>query len=257
MRHVPRYMLRTPADVGSVVELDEADSHHLVRIVRRHPGDEIELIDGVGGIYLAALRETGPPARVAVIERRVGPRPSGVVLWVGLTEAARLDLVVEKATELGVDEVVVISSARARRVPDAEAWDRRAARLGRVAEAAARQSGRAALPSLRGVVPFDQVIEEIPHGEGLIIDPRGDASLAQALVGPPTRGHRTHLLVGPEAGFSHEEVSAAVAGGIPSATLGPSTLRTETAAITSVVLALAARGALMPDDEPKEATSPT
>lgn len=257
VRHVPRYMLRVPGEVGVTVRLDESDSHHLTRVMRRRVGDALELIDGDGGIWQATLSEAGPPVSATLIARRDGPPGPGVVLAVGITEAGRQDLVVEKATELGVEQIVVFSSARARRVPDADAWSRRSARFARVTEAAARQSGRAALPQLRGVVPFGEVIEEIPHGAGLIIDPRGDLSLTQALAGPAGRAESTHLLVGPEAGFAGQELSAAVDRGIVAASIGSAILRTETAAIASVALALSARGALEPRVEPKEAVSPT
>jgi 16S rRNA (uracil1498-N3)-methyltransferase len=257
MRHVPRYMLRGPGEVGATVKLDESDSHHLTRVMRRRVGDALELIDGHGGIWEAILSEAGPLASATLIAHRDGPPAPRVVLAVGITEAGRLDLVVEKATELGVGQIVVFSSARARRIPDADAWTRRFARFTRVAEAAARQSGRAALPQLRGVVPFHEVIEEIPHGAGLIIDPRGDLSLTQALAGPAARAQSAHLLVGPEAGFSGEELAAALDHGITAASIGFAILRTETAAIASVALALSARGAMEPRVESKEAISPT
>ena len=85
-------------------------------------------------------------------------------LYQGLTDWARIDLVVEKAAELGVREVALMVSERAGRVPGADAWERRRARLARVAEAAARQSGQAWLPRLRGLVPFGDALAEIPPG---------------------------------------------------------------------------------------------
>ena len=98
-------------------------------------------------------------------------------LYLGLTDWARVDLVVEKAAELGVREVALIASERAGRLPAPDAWARRRERLLRVAVAAARQSGQAWLPRLRGLVPFGDALGEIPTGEGCLIDPRGDAAI--------------------------------------------------------------------------------
>jgi 16S rRNA (uracil1498-N3)-methyltransferase len=257
MRHVPRYMLREAGQAGATVHLDGPDSHHLARVVRRRRGDGVELIDGQGGIWDASVVELGPPVTLTLGTRRPGPAATPVTLAVGTTEARRVDLVVEKATELGVEQVVVMASERAGRLPADEGWERRSARLVRVAEAAARQSGRAVLPHLRGVVPFGQVIEEIPDGDGLIIDPRGDVSLTQALAGQAGRAGSTYLLVGPEAGFSGDELSAAKRHGLVAATLGSAVLRTETAAIASITLALSAWGAMEPHVEAEEAVSPT
>jgi 16S rRNA (uracil1498-N3)-methyltransferase len=161
-----------------------------------------------------------------------------VALYLGLADWARVDLVVEKAAELGVRDVVLIVSDRARRVPDAEAWARRRERLARVAQSAARQSGQAWLPRLRGLVRFADAVAEIPTGEGCLIDPRGDAAISAA-VG---RSGRAALLVGPQAGFSEAEVAQARAAGFAVCGLGPAVLRTETAALVAVTLALDAAG---------------
>jgi 16S rRNA (uracil1498-N3)-methyltransferase len=143
-----------------------------------------------------------------------------------------------------VEEVAVVVTERARRVPGADAWERRRLRLLRVAESAARQSGQARLPRLRGLVPFPEVVSEIPAGEGYLIDPRGDASLPSALSGRDGAPARVSLVVGPEAGFGEAEVATARAAGLSVCGLGGAILRAETAALVAVSLALAAGGAL-------------
>ena len=106
--------------------------------------------------------------------------------------------------------------------------------------AAARQSGQAWLPRLRGLVPFGDALAEVPTGEGCLIDPRGDAAIS-AVAG---RSGRAALLVGPQAGFSEAEVARAREAGLAVCGLGPAVLRTETAAIVAATLALAAAGRL-------------
>lgn len=245
MRHAFRYLVTGAPGDGEVVELSRADSRHLSRVVRRRPGDRVELIDGAGGRWDAEVLEPGERARVRVVgDRRESAPPPPVVLHVAALEAGRLDLVVEKSAEFGLAELVVMVTERAGRALDQGAWERRAARLGRVAEGAARQSGQARLPLLRGLVAFPQVLSEIPAGEGYLIDPRGDAPLSTALEarGEPPAPRR--LLVGPEAGFSESEVSAARDAGLAICALGGAVLRAETAALVALALALDASGAL-------------
>ena len=161
MRHVFRYVVEDEPRAGEAVVLAESESHHLARVVRRRAGDEVEVIAPSGDLWPCRVVDPGPPA---VLEVAGAPRPGPTVppvhLRVGLCDASRLDLVAEKAAELGVLSLAVMVTARARRVPDARAWSRRAERMARVAEAAARQSGRGTWPAPGALVPFDHVLNE-------------------------------------------------------------------------------------------------
>jgi 16S rRNA (uracil1498-N3)-methyltransferase len=138
-----------------------------------------------------------------------------------------------------VERVVLFVSARARRSPGADEAARRLARLRRVAAAAARQAGHGRETRVEGLVPFPAVLDELDADEAYLIDARGEAGLTTALGAGP---ERRALLVGPEAGFSPGEVDGARERGLRVCRLGPVTLRAETAAITALVLALAAGG---------------
>jgi 16S rRNA (uracil1498-N3)-methyltransferase len=219
--------------------LSEADTHHLARVVRRRAGDRVEVIDADGGLWPAVVVRTGPVAAVRIAA--ASPRAAGparVVLYQGLAEWGRLDTVVEKAVELGVGEVTLFTSERARRVPQPDAWERRRERLDRVAAAAARQSGRAPLPPVQGLVPFEHLLAHVPSGEGYLIDPRGDAPLPSVMG---DSAERIALVVGPDAGFSEAEVAASREAGLTVCHLGPAILRAETAAVAAVAIA-ASRG---------------
>lgn len=235
MRHVFRYLVPVTPEPGAEVRLCDEDGRHLARVVRRGPGDAVELLDPGGGRWEAVVVSAGPPATVRVTSE--GPRRDpvpAVALHLGLAEWGRLDTAVEKCVELGAGAITLFTSERAGRVPDEAAWERRRARLERVAGAAARQSGRPPLGRLRGLVPFAQVIDEVPPGEGFLIDPRGDAPLVSSLGAP---GAPVALVVGPAAGFSADEVALARSAGMRVVTLGPAVLRAETAAIAAVAIA--------------------
>jgi 16S rRNA (uracil1498-N3)-methyltransferase len=247
MRHLFRYVVDLPPSPGDVFTLGGDDSHHLSRVVRRRPGDAVEVIAPGGELWPCEVVDAGPPSRVRVTgPARPGPRAAPVDLWVGLCDPGRLDLVVEKAAELGVRRVGVMVTERAKRIPDDDAWARRIERMARVAEAAARQSGRGMWPVPGPLIPFSHVLADIAPEQGIILDPRAPASLAGILGGRPHDAPVT-LLVGPDTGFSGAEVDAAIAAGATPAGLGDGMLRAETAAIAAVTLALAARGGLGDD----------
>lgn len=237
MRHTFRYLVGGAPARGDEVILSEADAHHLARVVRRRPGDAVEVIGDDGTVWPAVVVRTAPDVVLRVDADGPRGRATGVpvTLYQGLIEWGRMDTVVEKAVELGATEVVVFASERARRVPDAEAWGRRRERLQRVAAAAARQCGRAPVPAVRGLVPFGEITGRLEGG--FLIDPRGDAAL-QAGSGAPAGP--VALVVGPEAGFSDAEVASARAAGMRVRHLGPTVLRAETAALAALALTASA-----------------
>ncbi len=240
MSHVFRYLVEAPPAEGEEIALSAEDSHHALRVVRRQVGDAIELMDGRGGIWTGTIAAAGEGALVRVGRRRPAPPVPDVTLHVGTMEWGRLDMLVEKAAELGVPRIVPFASERSRRVPDAGAFERRRERFRRIAAAAARQAGHGSLTEVRGLVPFETVISEIPSGEGLLLDRAGDESFRGAL----DRRLGASLLIGPDAGFAPGELAAARAAGHRVCCLGDATLRAETAALVAVSLALDAAGHL-------------
>ena len=156
-----------------------------------------------------------------------------MALYQGLAEWNRIDVVVEKAVELGVGPVTLFASERARRVPGDDAWARRRERLDRVATAAARQAGTTGVGRVRGLLAFDAVVAGIPAGEGFLIDPRGELTLPTA-VADGGASARVSLVVGPDAGFSEAEVARARNAGLAVCRLGPTILRAETAAVAAM-----------------------
>jgi 16S rRNA (uracil1498-N3)-methyltransferase len=247
MKHVFRYVVREPVEPGGRLLLSDVDSRHLVRVVRRAVGAGIELIDGHGRLWPATVEEVGPPVSVVVGESGLaGLPPAPVTLYQGLAEWGRLDMLTEKASELGVDELVLMLSERVRRVPAPDAWRRRKERMSRVVESAAKQAGRGHLMRVRGLVSFDDVLKEIPVGDGFLLDARGEISLNEALGEQAPSADRVRLVVGPDTGLSDAEVRRAKEAGLQVCSIGPATLRAETAAMVGLVEILSTVGALTP-----------
>lgn len=207
-------------------ELRGDEAHHLARVLRARPGDPVRAFDGRG------LEASGEVAEVAPdrVTLRLGePEPSGaeadlrLTLAVGLLKGDKLSQVVRQGTELGVANVQLIHGRRADLPRLSQA---KLARLRRVAEEAAKQSGRAAIPEVRAPVALDALPLE---GTALLGDPAADATLAQVLAGerPPA----VTVLTGPEGGFTAEEVAVLEGRGARPVRLGPRVLRAETAPV--------------------------
>jgi 16S rRNA (uracil1498-N3)-methyltransferase len=242
--HVFRYLVPESPPAGGRVELSDADTHHLVRVVRRGAGTPVELIDPDGVVWPATVVGTTPRAVAAVGAHPIRrPDPAPITICIGLCEWGRLDTAIEKCTELGIPRVIVFAGRRSTRVPDERAWDRRAERLGRVAEAAVRQSGQGRRPQIDGVWSVDRILSDATGSRVVVLDPRGTHALGPALrdVAP---GEPVMLVVGPDVGFDESELDVVRSAGAAVCHLGDTTLRVETAAIAAASIALCATGGL-------------
>jgi len=226
-----------PASAGATVQLDPTESHHVARVLRRRPGDRIDVFDGAGREWACVIEGGGPRGLVVRLTQEITDPvepPLAVVLFQAC-RPERMDWVVQKTTELGVAEIRPLEGpAGSGRAPD------RLARLRRIAVEACKQCGRRRLPRI-------DVADELPAAPrgviALLLDERPDAPpLGEGLGGPAPEA--VWLAVGPETGFSDDEIERAVERGWRRAGLGPRTLRTETAGVVAVALVLHRAGDL-------------
>jgi 16S rRNA (uracil1498-N3)-methyltransferase len=211
---------------GAEVALSADQAHYLASVMRLRPGAAVRLFNGDGGEWRATvvvLDRKAAIARLAVRTRPPAPEP-GPVLVFALIKRDRLDLVVEKATELGVERLVPVTTRRTVTQPP------NPARLAAIAREAAEQSGRLTLPAIEPPRPLDRVLADWPAARPLLLaDPAAARPVGDALaaaVGPPG------VLIGPEGGFVPSELDElhALPFVVP-VSLGPLVLRAETAAV--------------------------
>ena len=209
--------------------LPDEKAKHVYRALRAHPGDKIEVVDGGGRLFVAELLG-GREATVAE-EKAIDFADEGnVILYQAVPKGRRMDLVVEKATELGVGCIVPLLTERS--VAKPSVGDGKVRRWRRVAEAAARQSLRLRVPEVGEVVSFAEAVREAGK-DGLLLHNGPGLSPLEAVVSVET----ARLFVGPEGGWSEYEISAAERRGLSLASLGPYRLRSETAGIVAVTRA--------------------
>jgi len=215
--------------------LDSGQSRYLGGVLRFRVGDSITLFDGTGGEYEAILVSLGKNgAEVETGEHRTRSVESRLTIQLvqGISRGDRMNLLVQKATELGVARITPVLSVRSVVRIDAKRAASRRERWQKIAQSACEQCGRNVVPRVDDVVKLNDWHNDNPASglPRLVLHPQGRSNLSS--VKCPEKG--VTVLIGPEGGFSEAEYNNAVEAGFESICLGPRVLRTETAAIAMV-----------------------
>ena len=203
--------------------------HQWRNVFRLSAGDKVILFDGSGNEFVAEIKEIKKgEILLAVLEKKKGIQPErNVWLFVGIPKKNKFELIAEKATELGVSHIVPVITERGEKkgIPEE--------RLRKIIKEASEQSGRATIPSLQGIFSLEDALKQ--HTMPLIVcHPSGDKNGSEILSGKEIIG----IFVGSEGGFSDKELLLFKKHKAKIISLGPQTLRTETAAIAALTLAL-------------------
>lgn len=223
---------------STTATLTGEDARHIALALRARVGDPVMLADGTGRSYTARLTAITPTAVTAEIgECRMATveLPVEVALYVGYPKGDKLELVIEKAVELGAAKVIPFLSSRCVRRPAAEKQERLGERYNRIARAAAEQCGRVVLPRVLPTMDFLPAMKAAAATDLPLFfyEGQGTEPLGRLLSGSPAP-RTVSIVVGPEGGFSEEEVAAAQAAGCLLAGLGERILRCETAPIAAL-----------------------
>ena len=240
---MPRLHLPPERLTGDRAVLEEEAHRYLSRVLRLQPGASLTVFDGRGQEIEARVDSVSSRSTTLVLgERRtVTLTQAKITLIQAISRGERMDLVVQKTTELGVARVDPVWSERTVVQPGGEG---RLRRWRTIAQEAARQCGRADVPDIGAPRPLAEALADAQqHGDRRLVlweDATG-APLRRALAGDE---RAVTVLVGAEGGFTPDEVAAARAAGFQPVGLGPRILRTETAAVVAVALVQSALGGL-------------
>ena len=230
------------SDIKSLtLQADEA--RHLRDVLRLRAGDEVYVFDGTGKEFQCVIGHSRKDSALLTVTSEVAPArpesPLQLTLAVALLKGEKFDLVVQKATELGVTRIVPVATKLADvRLRDESDAKKRVSRWQRIALEAAKQSGRALVPEVAMAVSFTALVDRATATEQwkLMFSEREGQSLAECKESLSDNRQSMTALVGSEGGWTDEEVSLARASNWAVVTLGGRTLRAETAAIAATVL---------------------
>lgn len=248
-----RFFVPKSSFEGQRVRVSPEQAHQICHVLRLKAGDAIVVLDNAGTEYDVTLTTVTLPETVGMVVRERPARGEPAVqitVFQSLLAREKFELVLQKGTEVGVMRFVPVltqrSIVRAKRIED-----KKLARWETILTEAAEQAHRGRIPQLSRPVQFDRMVEDLARFDRrLIAVASGEAiSLKQALGSRRQTPPSIALLIGPEGGFTDEEVKSARENGAVRVSLGPRVLRTETAAVVASALILHELGQMEPQDD--------
>ncbi len=258
---MPRFCVATSDIVDGTAHVGGTEFRHLQRVLRLREGDAVTLFDDAGREHAGVVVSLTPRVALVRITATSVPRresPLAITLYQGIPKGRKMDLVVEKATELGVATVVPFTSAFSLGAGAGAAAKRD--RWQRIAVSAAKQSGRTQVPTVGEPTTFAEIVAGASSASAtdrtvrtprpaafdlrLLFFEGAETVPFAAVPEPAARPERVAIVIGPEGGFSRDEVAAARDARFAIVDMGPRILRTETAALVAATLVQARWGDL-------------
>lgn len=240
-----RVFVEADLAAGREFPLPESAAVHLGRVLRLAVGDHCVLFNGDGHDYAARIVVLGKRELRVAIDNAVAvarESPLSITLLQGIARGEKMDLILQKATELGVAAIAPLWSRRSEVKLDEARAAKRLAHWRGVVTAACEQSGRAHVPEVAAPVPLASALAALPAaGQKLILDPDGELRLGTLALAPATQ---LVLAIGPEGGWSPEDREQLRGAGFAGLRLGPRILRTETAGLAAIAVLQARFGDL-------------
>ena len=230
---MPRFFVDKSAIIENEITVSGQDAFHIARSLRMAVGDGITVCDGTGEEYvcrLSRIRDDECTAEILSHGKSSSESPVKISLYMAYPKSDKLELVIQKAVELGCTEIIPFESSRCIKRPKAEKIEKQTARLSRIAEEAAKQCGRGVLPLVCEPISFSEMLRQAGDAECALFCYEGENAVSmKTLLEANVDKKSFAVIVGSEGGFSPEEAEAAIRAGLHSVNLGPRILRCETA----------------------------
>ena len=223
-------------NLETTITLDKKASHHLIRVLREKKGSELTLFNGDGYAYLAELIEENSKHCQVHVKAKTkvdNESPLSITLLQGISRGDRMDTCIQKSTELGIHTIIPVLCQKTGTSLKGERAEKKLNHWQQIAISACEQSGRCLIPEVKPVINFTQAIQNIHSDNKIILAPGADDTLNS--IPPPKNS--INILIGPEGGFTDEEVQLATNNDFISISLGPRILRTETAGPACIAIA--------------------
>ena len=219
--------------------IDGSDVNHIKNVLRMKIGEELEISDGNNKKFLCEIASMTADEVCAKIKQELiadTELPSKIYLFQGLPKSDKMELIVQKAVELGVYEIIPVATKRAVVKLDDKKASKKIERWQAIAESGAKQSGRNVIPEVKKVMAFKDAVQYAKSLDVLLVpyELAEGMSETKALISAIRPGQSVGFFIGPEGGFETSEVEYAIENGAKAITLGKRILRTETAGLTTL-----------------------
>jgi 16S rRNA (uracil1498-N3)-methyltransferase len=233
-----QFFVEPAAITGNRIHITGKDVNHIKNVLRMKIGEELAVSNGIDGkeyrCGILEMTEDEILCELRFIKEDAVELPVRITLFQGLPKADKMELIIQKAVELGAYEIIPVATKRAVVKLDAKKEKSKLARWQAIAEAAAKQSKRALIPQVGRVMSFGEAVQYASGMNSKLIpyEMAEDMSRTRELLRQIQPGQTVAVFIGPEGGFSPEEISLAMETGVLPITLGRRILRTETAGMT-------------------------
>ena len=234
---MPRFFVGTDQISDKDIVITGTDVNHIRNVLRMTPGEEVTVSDGQGMDYFCRIAElTKEEVRLDIVDswHSFVELPTKIYLFQGLPKSDKMEMIIQKAVELGVYEVIPVSTARAVVKLDAKKEASKQKRWQTIAESAAKQSKRMVIPEIHSVMKFSEAVNYAEELDIRFIPYELAENMAHTkkLFEQIEPGQSIGIFIGPEGGFTPEEIELAMNQQVQPITLGKRILRTETAGMT-------------------------
>ena len=223
---------------GKIITIEGSDVNHIKNVLRMKPGEEISVSNGMDGkeyrCGIVSMEEERIICELRFVKEDGMELSSRVYLFQGLPKADKMELIIQKAVELGVHEIIPVATKRCVVKLDEKKAGSKIARWQAIAEAAAKQSKRRIVPQVCNVMTFAQALKRASQMDVKLIpyELAEGMDKTKSIIAHLQPGQDIAIFIGPEGGFEEAEIDNALAAGIQPITLGKRILRTETAGFT-------------------------
>ena len=232
-----RFYHSNPLDLNQIIILDEFSSHHALRVMRVKVDDFLVLFNGDGFEYRGRVSDINKKTiNVEILskEKNNSESPININLFQSISSNEKMDMVIQKATELGVSSIQPIFTSRSTIKLSLDRTKKRVIHWKQVSISACEQSGRSKIPTIKSPIEFDQISEGIKTNSlNLLLHPD---NLEESSNLPNEYSGDINIFIGPEGGFSQDEVLLLKKQNCINIKLGPRILRTETAPLAIIAI---------------------
>ncbi|NLJ76910.1 MAG: 16S rRNA (uracil(1498)-N(3))-methyltransferase [Peptococcaceae bacterium] len=239
-----------------LIRITGPDVNHITRVLRLGPGSTVVVLDGRGRSYEAEIQNPGKEEVLCRIKKElltVPACPVKLTLAQGVTKGDKMNMIIQKGTELGASRFIPLICRRTVVKLDAGRMDKKIRRWQRIAMEAAKQCRRPDVPEVTEAMGLDRLLASLPR-QCVALMPWEEERhvLLKDVLRKSHTGEEVYVLIGPEGGFAASEVEQAQACGVKSVTLGPRILRTETAGMAVLTMVLSSWGDLGGENSDKK-----